>query len=72
LHYTRTYKSAFGKYRSRIRIYLAGDDTVTAIYDRHECITEKRQALTRWDQKLQQIIAGEKNAKIFKMGCDDE
>lgn len=47
---------------------LAGDDTVTAIYDRHNYLTEKRQALTRWDQKLQQIIIGEKEAHIYKIG----
>ena len=47
---------------------LAGDDTVTAIYDRYDYMKEKRQALVRWEQKLQQIISGEKEGRIFKMG----
>lgn len=32
---------------------------VTAIYDRHSCPLEKRQALDRWGTHLSQIVAGE-------------
>jgi integrase len=38
---------------------LAGDTQVTARYDRHGYIEEKRTALNRWSHKLQQIISGE-------------
>jgi len=48
---------------------LAGDSHVTSIYDRHEYLDEKRQALTRWDSMLNQIITGEQaETKIFKIG----
>lgn len=46
---------------------LAGDSQVTAIYDRHGYESEKRQALNRWAQKLEQIISN-KEAKIHKVG----
>lgn len=39
---------------------LAGDGQVTAIYDRHEYLEEKRQALDKWSTRLIQIIM-EKN-----------
>lgn len=31
---------------------------VTAVYDRHSCDADKRDALTKWDRKLREIIAG--------------
>jgi integrase len=46
---------------------LAGDSQVTARYDRYAYTTEKRQALNRWSNKLQQIIAGTE-ATIHKLG----
>jgi integrase len=46
---------------------LAGDSQVTAIYDRHSYMKEKRQAMNRWSHKLQQIIEGAE-AKIHKIG----
>ncbi len=36
---------------------LAGDDQVTARYDRHDYMKEKRQALNQWAVKLQSIIS---------------
>jgi len=47
---------------------LAGDSQVTAIYDRHSYMKEKRQAMNRWAGHLKQILAGETEAKIHKMG----
>jgi len=46
---------------------LAGDNQVTARYDRHGYMDEKRTALNRWTHKLQQIING-KETKIHKIG----
>jgi integrase len=47
---------------------LAGDNQVTAIYDRHEYISEIRQALDRWAHRLQAVISGEAlQARIIKM-----
>jgi integrase len=36
---------------------LAGDSTVTAIYDRHDYMTEKREALDTWNHKLYKLIS---------------
>lgn len=46
---------------------LAGDGQVTAIYDRHSYMSEKRQALQKWSQYLQRILEGE-TAKITRLG----
>jgi integrase len=46
---------------------LAGDSQVTARYDRYSYMKEKRRALTRWNQKLEQIITGTET-KIHKIG----
>lgn len=46
---------------------LSGDSQVTARYDRHGYMDEKRRALNRWSHKLQQIIEG-KESKIHKIG----
>lgn len=46
---------------------LAGDSQVTAIYDRHSYMKEKRQALNRWNHKLKQILEGAE-AKVTKIG----
>ncbi|MCW9708084.1 tyrosine-type recombinase/integrase [Fodinibius salsisoli] len=46
---------------------LAGDSQVTARYDRHGYVDEKRTALNRWSHKLQQIIEGTET-KITKIG----
>ncbi len=35
---------------------LAGDNQVTAVYDRHDYLEEKREALNRWNENLKQII----------------
>jgi len=40
--------------------------SVTGIYDRHGYLSEKRDALDRWGQKLERIITGEK-AKIVNI-----
>ncbi|MFH5884094.1 tyrosine-type recombinase/integrase [Halalkalibaculum sp. DA3122] len=47
---------------------LAGDDQVTAIYDRHGYMKEKRQAMNRWSNHLQNILDGETKANITKIG----
>lgn len=47
---------------------LAGDDQVTAIYDRHGYMTEKRTAMNRWASKLDQIIEGTET-KIHQIGA---
>ncbi len=41
---------------------------VTARYDRHGYMDEKKQALNRWSYKLQQIIEGKAETKITKLG----
>lgn len=48
---------------------LAGDDQVTAIYDRHDYLDEKRQALNRWGHYLQRILKNKKKkkAKIIQL-----
>lgn len=46
---------------------LAGDNQVTARYDRYSYMDEKRKILNRWSHKLQQIVEG-KETKITKMG----
>ena len=46
---------------------LSGDGQVTAIYDRHSYMKEKRQALQRWANHLKQIVSGQE-AKIHKIG----
>ncbi len=45
---------------------LSGDSQVTAIYDRHSYMKEKRQALNRWSHKLLQIIESQE-ANITKI-----
>lgn len=45
---------------------LAGDGQVTAIYDRHSYMKEKRTALNKWSQHLQRILTGE-SAKVLNM-----
>lgn len=47
---------------------LAGDSQVTAIYDRHGYMDEKRQAMNRWSYKLNQIIEDKAETKIHKIG----
>ena len=39
---------------------------VTAIYDRHGCDDQKRDALTRWDKRIAHILTGER-AKVIEM-----
>lgn len=46
---------------------LAGDNQVTAIYDRHDYLDAKRKALQKWADQLEAIITGKK-AKILKIG----
>lgn len=46
---------------------LAGDGQVTAIYDRHSYMDEKRQAMNRWAQYLDQVISGKNEAKVYKI-----
>ncbi|SMO38324.1 tyrosine-type recombinase/integrase [Fodinibius sediminis] len=43
---------------------LAKDDLVTAIYDRHGYMDERRQALDRWSYRLQSIIDDDEKEKI--------
>lgn len=48
---------------------MAGDHSVTAVYDRYEYQQEKKQALERWSHYLNQILTKEQGeAKIFKLG----
>lgn len=47
---------------------LAGDDQVTAIYDRYDYMDEKRKALNIWNDKLKEIIEGNKTFKIHTLG----
>ena len=35
---------------------LAGDDQVTAIYDRYDYLDEKRDALEKWDSYLMGLV----------------
>jgi len=46
---------------------LAGDGQVTAIYDRHSYMEEKREALQRWSDYLSQILDEEAKTKIFNI-----
>lgn len=46
---------------------LSGDNQVTAIYDRHEYLEEKRLALQKWADHLRGIIAGDHKTKIYKI-----
>lgn len=48
---------------------LAGDDQVTAIYDRYDYLEEKRKALNLWSLKLTELIHGHKKAsRITRIG----
>lgn len=48
---------------------LAGDDQVTAIYDRYNYREEKIAALAKWNNKLDQILKGEiEKTNLLKMG----
>ncbi|KPP98531.1 MAG: integrase [Bacteroidetes bacterium HLUCCA01] len=38
---------------------LSGADQITAIYNRHDYLAEKREALARWTRALHRIVAGE-------------
>lgn len=52
---------------------LAGDDQVTAIYDRYEYMDEKRNALENWSIHLKGIISGAKSkAKVYKIGSNQK
>lgn len=46
---------------------LAGDNQVTAIYDRHEYIDEKNKALKLWSKKITQILNPSKQSNIYKI-----
>jgi integrase len=47
---------------------LAGDNQVTAVYDRHQYMDEKRRALQKWSSKLHSILhPDEGTAKIYKL-----
>ncbi|MFU8859963.1 MAG: tyrosine-type recombinase/integrase [Cyclonatronaceae bacterium] len=47
---------------------LSGDNQVTAIYDRHDYMEERAQALDRWAHRLDQIVSGEQGqAKVTKI-----
>ena len=48
---------------------IAGDGLVTAIYDRHDYLNEKKAALQKWAYRLEQIIAGETETAIHKLGA---
>lgn len=39
---------------------LAGDSSVTAIYDRHDYLDEKKEALENWGNNLEQIVDSDK------------
>jgi integrase len=47
---------------------LATGSQVTAIYDRHSYMKEKRQAMNRWSNHLQKILSGKKEANIIQIG----
>lgn len=48
---------------------LAGDDQVTAIYDRYDYLDEKRMALNLWSRKLMELVSGTGyNATVHKLG----
>jgi len=47
---------------------LAKENTITSIYNRHDYMAKKRQALSRWNHKLMQIIEGTET-KITKIGA---
>ena len=46
---------------------LAGDDTVTAVYDQNNYARERANALALWERRLQDIITGESD-NIIQMG----
>jgi len=46
---------------------IAGDGQVTAIYDRHEYLDEKKAALDRWSANLETILEAKEGAKIHKI-----
>ncbi|WP_234567982.1 tyrosine-type recombinase/integrase [Rhodohalobacter sp. 614A] len=50
---------------------IAGDNQVTAIYDRYDYLEEKRTALNRWASKLQMILdeEEEEQGKIIQIGA---
>lgn len=47
---------------------VAGDGLVTAIYDRHDYLSEKTEALQKWAYRLESIIDTEKEVPITRIG----
>jgi integrase len=46
---------------------LVGDNQVTAIYDRHEYIDEKKMALGAWCNRIEEILKPKKLSNIYQM-----
>lgn len=40
---------------------------ITAVHDRHSYDGEKRMALTKWDERLREIVTGEAASKIVNL-----
>jgi hypothetical protein len=40
---------------------------ITAVHDRHSYDGEKRMALTKWDERLREIVTGETASKIVNL-----
>jgi integrase len=43
------------------------DGSVDAVYDRHSYITEKREALEKWNNELDLILAGQDQGKVLRL-----
>lgn len=66
---TATHLAKLGVSRLIIeRVLNHTDRTVTATYDQHSYDDQKRQALMRWSDKLQQVITGKKAGKVVSIG----
>lgn len=54
------------------KILNHADGSVDAIYDRHSYIPEKRDALDKWNQELDQILAGRGSDKVVRLAAGQQ
>ena len=68
-----TYLSELGVPRLVVsKILNHADGSVDAIYDRHGYIPEKREALEKWNNELDLILAGQDNGKVVRLAAGQQ
>jgi len=68
-----TYLSELGVPRLVVsKILNHADGSVDAIYDRHSYIPEKREALEKWNNELDLILAGQDQGKVVRLASGQQ